>query len=314
MSIQKLAPSEVWLSFDDRYLWPALVCIYTGKLNSESQVKWIIAFDHRNLSLKSHQILEDFASYFKVDLDFVELVVDDNYIHSEDMSKFVYTRLILADTLPETFIFMDVDILLLFGWEEIFKLNEIPHGIILSAALEEKDIETKNQAVLISGEAYFNAGIMRINPVEWRSQNLNLRYKELLSEYSIRNFEFEDQDILNFLCFDRFEILSSEYNFAPNTKQHILQTKAKIIHFKGLDKPWKVPSLQRPHFINEKKWYPQGYFPLYWETEKNLLKEAYSLSKEFRKELKKIQAKARDKNDLSLKRLLRILKQFTPKN
>jgi lipopolysaccharide biosynthesis glycosyltransferase len=102
------------------------------------------------LNSKSRQLLIEFATYFSIELDFVELVVDDNYIHSQNMSKMVYARFQMADTLSETFTFMDVDTLLLPGWDEIFKLNEIPDGIVLRAAIEEKDMATENQAILIS--------------------------------------------------------------------------------------------------------------------------------------------------------------------
>jgi lipopolysaccharide biosynthesis glycosyltransferase len=310
-------PSNVYLAFEDNYLWPALAHLFSGNLNSESQIKWKIVFDHRNLNLKSRKVLIEFATYFSIELDFVELVVDDNYIHSQNMSNMVYARFQLADSLSETFTFMDVDTVLLPGWDEILKLNEIPDGIVLRAAIEKKDMATENQAILITrggGGGYFNAGIMILNPIAWRGYGLHLRYKELLSKYRLLKFEFEDQDIFNFLCFDKFEVLNSEFNFSPNSKQHVSQASAKIIHFKGLDKPWKVPSLNRPPFVNGGKWFPTGFFPLYWEMEQKLLANAFFLSEEFGIELEKIRKKAQDKNDLSLKRLLRIFKRFILKN
>jgi lipopolysaccharide biosynthesis glycosyltransferase len=155
---------------------------------------------------------------------------------------------------------------------------------------------------------------MSLNPIAWRGHGLDLRYKELLSKYRLLKFEFKDQDIFNFLCFDKFEVLNSEFNFAPNSKQHVSQANAKILHFKGLDKPWKVPSLNRPPFVNGGKWFPTGFFPLYWEMEQKLMANAFFLSEEFGIELEKIRIKAQGNNDLSLKRILRIFKRFILKN
>lgn len=105
---------------------------------------------------------------------------------------------------------------------------------------------------------YINADVVIVNLNETRN---NLSFKKFLKLYLQNKFICWDQDTINF-CFNhkiKFQDYSL-YNYFPNLKiknhDDIVEfNKAKIIHFAGGPKPWRVPICEAKNYIGVKEWY-----------------------------------------------------------
>lgn len=139
-----------------------------------------------------------------------------------------YYRLIIDQLLPEDVkyaAYLDVDMLVLGDIRNLFDQHKL-EGKVLGAVLdiginyveEGKDEQAyiydyykDNPAefIKISKLNYFNAGMLLINLQEWRNQHITHKSLECAQTVELK---FHDQDILNYVCKDRVELLDLSWN------------------------------------------------------------------------------------------------------
>jgi len=95
---------------------------------------------------------------------------------------------------------------------------------------------------MLKSNSYFNAGVMIINYDLWIKNNCKnslLNATELLYE----KVNFWDQDILNFVFDEKYNVLSNNLNFPAeiNNKEFTRDLRSVIfLHYSGSNKPWTV--------------------------------------------------------------------------
>ncbi len=99
---------------------------------------------------------------------------------------------------------------------------------------------------------YFNAGFLVLNLKSWRKENLE---NQLIGFFLLKNEKllFNEQDALCFVCRGRILELPYSYNAHPSfldTPSFPSIKEARMLHFWGDDKPWKLLSV-----IGAKKWH-----------------------------------------------------------
>ncbi len=99
---------------------------------------------------------------------------------------------------------------------------------------------------------YFNAGFLVLNLKSWRKENLE---NQLIGFFLLKNEKllFSEQDALCFVCRGRILELPYSYNAHPSfldTPSFPSIKEARMLHFWGDDKPWKLLSV-----IGAKKWH-----------------------------------------------------------
>lgn len=162
-------------------------------------------------------------------------------------SMVTYGRICLASLLPlhDKAIYLDCDIIVKANLGALLGLltEDTPlladcSGIIRNAL--DRDFFT-SEGISIN-DNYFNSGVLALNLVVWRSQDLverclqfaRLRGSELVSH---------DQTLLNFLFHDTVGNFPSKYNIQchPDFDSNSILLDG-VYHFAGLPKPWDLGS------------------------------------------------------------------------
>lgn len=141
-----------------------------------------------------------------------------------------YYRLIMDRFIPhdvERAVYLDIDMLVLDDIRKLFHENPLDNKVLgvifdLGATNNKTDEELHNpyihayykdnseHVINIPKTKYFNAGVLLINLVEWRKQNIGQKCLELASKI---NVQYHDQDLLNIVCLDKVCFINVAWNF-----------------------------------------------------------------------------------------------------
>lgn len=298
--------------FDDGYLWPWIVHLFSGEKSRERQVHRAVVITDYNLNAKSKALILEVADWLKVSITFIDLKLPADLPISHHFTEISYARIVLADTLETTFIWLDVDTLLLPGWDSLLAFPE-PDGIFVTRSALEDRIHiagSLNQAVLRAGNSYFNSGVMQINPVAWRQKGFNHRWQKLLEEYESRGFQWVDQCVLNFLLFESNMVLPAAFNFFPDPGD-ANTAEPHVVHYKGSNKPWMVAPLERNRFISRLAGRPHNWFAVYWKIEGELIASARAHSEDLGEKLRRLQSGQWLPRDFSISRVVRVSRRLS---
>ena len=165
-----------------------------------------------------------------------------------------YYRLLIGELLPNEIdkcIYLDSDICVCKDLSELFNIDIKDNYIagVVSPVYyfsEKKHCERLN---LPSMKQYLNAGMLIMNLKQIRKDNMTKKFIDLTK----RNFDSQDQDVLNVACYGRIMTLPPKYNaqvfrLKENNplltelykKKDIIEAKTipYIIHYSNKRKPW----------------------------------------------------------------------------
>lgn len=315
MSYSSSVPTQLLVSgFDDAYLWPWIVQVFSGEKSREREVHRAIAVTPDSLCGESKEVILEVAEWLKVSVTFLELQLPPVLPVSHHFTEMSYARIVLADTLENTFVWLDADTLLLPGWDHLLDFPEPAGGFVIRAALEDGNKErtagSLNQAVLRAGKSYFNSGVAQINPLAWRQKGLNHQWKQLLEEYESRGFQWVDQCVLNFLLFGFNLVLPAGFNFSPDSGDANI-AEPHVIHYKGSNKPWMVAPLERNRFMSRLAGRPHNWFAFYWKIEGELIASAKAHSEDLGEKLRRLQSGQWPPRDFSISRVVRVSRRLS---
>jgi lipopolysaccharide biosynthesis glycosyltransferase len=87
---------------------------------------------------------------------------------------------------------------------------------------------------------------MWLSPSNWKKFKLDQAWKDVVRRESELGLEFIDQDILNYLLFDKVEIMSKRLNYITGDF-HL--NDPLITHFAGYPKPWVLSPKAKAMYI-----------------------------------------------------------------
>ena len=165
-----------------------------------------------------------------------------------------YYRLLIGDVLPieiDKCIYLDIDICVCKDLSEIFKIDIKDNYIagVVSPIYYFYEKEHCKRLNLPSMKQYLNAGMLIMNLKQIRKDNMT----NIFIELSKRNYESQDQDVLNIACYGKILTLPPKYNAQvlklkennPFLKdlykeKDIIEAKNSpyIIHYSNKRKPW----------------------------------------------------------------------------
>jgi lipopolysaccharide biosynthesis glycosyltransferase len=170
------------------------------------------------------------------------------------ISSATYARFLMTNSLPEEIskvLYLDADILVL---DDLGSLCETDlGGAVLGAVVDERvttHIKMGNTSLgglpLPYVPDYFNAGVLLIDLVKWRTERISEKAIEYLELYP--HSAFSDQDALNFACDGKWKRVPSRWNYYQIDLKKSLSDlsdtqRPGIIHFQGWSKPWDPGSL-----------------------------------------------------------------------
>jgi len=223
---------------DDKYVWPLLVTMYSGKKTNPEFKKCHIAFDPLELSSSNRIAIKRMAKIMGIQVQFVKISLAFNGFALGHISNSAFLRLSLPEKLNQNFLWLDSDLLLLQGWNSLF--SEL--SVLID---DDKPISVRkhwpfgrslqNRAIIESGDGYFNSGVLLVNIKKWNSMGLDQKALKTLEKYQEYNFEWADQCVLNFIIKNEYTRLNETFNTPPHEYD---QARTKILHFAGSVKPW----------------------------------------------------------------------------
>ena len=165
-----------------------------------------------------------------------------------------YYRLLIADLLPNEIdkcIYLDVDICVCKDLTDLFNIDIKDNYIagVVSPVYFFNEKKHCKRLNLTSMKQYINAGVLIMNLKQIRKDNITKKFIKL----SKKNFESQDQDVLNVACYGKILTLPPKYNvqvlkFKDNNpllrelykEKDIIEAKNTpyIIHYSNKRKPW----------------------------------------------------------------------------
>jgi lipopolysaccharide biosynthesis glycosyltransferase len=236
--IQNLKDHQIYFGVDDNYVWPLLVTIYSAKKSYQSLRSVNLVYDSSQLSTQNRDLVVKAVKSIGLTIILKEVKLLEVVDFHSHLSKSAILRLSIPDQTKKLILWLDSDLLLLEGWNEILAFGEkINDSNFILAARKHWDFErsANNLSLIKSGQFYFNSGVMLINCKLWKKLKISIEVSYLISRYSDFHFEWADQCVLNYLIGNEYSEISKEFN-APTNEYLVNETR--ILHFAGSNKPW----------------------------------------------------------------------------
>ncbi len=174
------------------------------------------------------------------------------------ISRASYLRLSIPDVIEsDRVIYLDCDLLIR---KDIKQLWDIPlHGAAAGAVLDmdcpkvSREYNDRMHRLFgaATGQSNFNAGVLSLDLVQWRAEELSSRVKGVIERF--KSTIGMDQDAINLALAGRIQRFPDEWNVQPElfgdrvrhlSKEEcaILHTDPAIVHFASPEKPWQSGS------------------------------------------------------------------------
>jgi len=171
--------------------------------------------------------------------------------YAERLNQTTYYRFVLPNIIPRTIsklLYLDSDMLALADVGEIY---DYPLKSLLGAVEDTSLCRQSRWSELgYANPVYVNAGLLLIDCNGWRERGISER---LLSHLNCdKQYDYNDQDILNIELNKEVTLLSNEWNCQTALiRTNYAQIKPKVLHFTGVEKPWHISS---EHEYKEAYW------------------------------------------------------------
>lgn len=233
-----MAYSGIATACDVNYLPYLKVLIHQLDIYSTNRNLFIL-FDGPEKNITE---IEQFVSKYSFNARIIQvnglLDLNDQMQHERHVSRVTYARLLMSDLLPsevQLVLYLDIDILIMREIDSLFKVQlKSPLAGVL---------ELDGNGFKLFGDSdsnYFNAGVLLIDLDYWKKKDLNSEVFSVLEKRSSLNFQ--DQDILNLIFQDNWQLLPMTANVFVDNLQAPMKLVGlehpMIIHFNGPQKPW----------------------------------------------------------------------------
>ncbi|MCH5249284.1 MAG: glycosyltransferase family 8 protein [Lachnospiraceae bacterium] len=191
------------------------------------------------------------------DLKFINVgnIFNDVTMQLKTVTRPTFFRLLAPQLLSEDrCIYLDTDVVVLADLQELYDFSLADNyvagvkapGYILMSFKEEYC----KQALLPDLDQYINAGVLLMNLDKMRQDEVVVQFLNRLP----MNMEFQDQDIINSVCYGKIKFLQFKYNVMSKyahwsvkdyngiyseTELRSAWNEPKIIHYADRFKPWK---------------------------------------------------------------------------
>jgi len=257
---------SIAFSFDAKYYRQATVAIATLLNSSNVDTRYDIyclCSDDVDKKIQSEILSILSKQFLGFTIEFVPCSISDNAFEIRGISKVTYNRLLLPDLLPKVdkIIYSDVDVIFRADLLELYKTDIGGHfiGACIDISLNSKKrfMNFLKNAYMWKEEfmhrrgKYMHAGFLVMNLKELRKQNIQKEWKRHLG----KRYYFQDMDIINITCKDKFYTLPSYYSHNPadiSTGKHIEASSTHMIPVCDLDKYLHDPAVI--HYAGVKPW------------------------------------------------------------
>ena len=178
------------------------------------------------------------------------------------LHRAVLLRILLPSLVSEEIkriIYMDVDMLCLKQLDELWTRDM--KGNIIAAAMQRPD-KKKSESLNLSKNKLLAAGLMLIDVVAWKKNDITKKVFKCFQKYSERFLAIEE-DALNMVIDGEFLEIGDRFNFCievNNPLRCIINKDVIVLHFFQESKPWTkgcIPEIHKLYwkFVNLSLWH-----------------------------------------------------------
>ena len=236
----------IFFSTDDNYIPYLDVAIRSLIQNASKDHNYRIIILNTGLSVEGVEMIKENESERFI-IEFKDISGEVEGIRAQlrnvyHFSIVTYYRLFIASLFPEydKIVYLDCDLVVL---GDIAKLYNTPIGEnILGAVPDQYVCNTEEfrtyaeKAIGVDPDTYFNAGVLIINLEQFRKNDIEKKFTDLISDYDFDLLD-PDQAYLNYLCFSKTYYLPNGWNKAPT--EIPCEGEKNIVHYNLYKKPWQ---------------------------------------------------------------------------
>lgn len=242
---------NIVFSSDDNYVRHLAASMVSIMENNREEEKINIYVLNVGLSEENIKKLTDTVKKYNREIFIVDFSnIKERFNNSEvpvgSFSIETYTRLFLAEALPETehrAMWIDCDTSVLGSIHDMYYCDMGDNAIAVVIDQPNFGLAVSRKDADITDGVYFNAGIFVANLDVWRREQASKQFVEFFFE-SKGTFIFPDQSILNHVFHDKLYMLSLKYNVI---------TPSFFLSYKKMVEKWGGPFYSKEEFIEGKR-------------------------------------------------------------
>ncbi len=266
-----MKPVPIAFAFDNNLLMPAGVCISSLLRNACQDTFYDIFILHsekRDFDKTQFELFENI--YKNCQINFVP-VGDcfDNAFEIRGITSAAYYRLLIPELIPQydKVIYSDVDIIFRDDLSELYSFdiesNYIAATYDLGLNLSDDGKKYISSVPGLKQGEYIQSGFLVINSKEIRKDNLVEQFKK----EALKNYRYQDQDILNIICGDKKYILPIRYNMTDYTFNYLMNYPNQIEQYATKDEIDIAKQFGTLHFNGHKPWKKYSVnFDVWWQN------------------------------------------------
>ena len=252
--MDKDSPYHIYFCMDGHgYLPPSAVAMVSILINFKKDCRICFHIVHSDLLPADYERLLKMRNVRAFELELISVQRDDyqKWVEGQDMGWLTvgsYYRFGIPDVSPESVsrvLYLDSDIVVDGDLSELW---DIDLSGCYAGVVEEFGHKNKLETLGLKNNRYFNAGVVLMNMDEIRKSH----FLEEAYAYWQRNRKhvmYHDQDVLNGIWSGKVKYMeprfnATRYNFIKRRKFKTWGfpkiMNPVIIHYTGIDKPWKV--------------------------------------------------------------------------
>lgn len=236
----------IFFACDNNFVKYTVVSMKSIMCNASAEYNYRIHILHMDIDEEQQKKINEMAEEnFEICFENVKQYLDsvsDKLPIRDYYSKTTYYRMFIAEMFPEydKAIYIDSDTIVLGDLSELY-IKELGDNYV-GAAKEQAMVQvdaygTYVEKVLgIDRNNYFNAGVLLINCIAFRKNNILEKFIELLDVYTF--VVTQDEDYLNLLCHNRVLWIEQQWNTEVFGEIAYDESKFKVLHYIMVSKPW----------------------------------------------------------------------------
>ena len=251
-------------AFDRNYNTQAFVSIYSVLQNVTEKINLFLILDETNKNLnipKKIKKHKNINSIIKKEINIKENLYNLDNAH---VSRATFYRLFLSDLYDDDldFVYLDSDIVCVNDPSQIIKtqfleIKKNNNFIGFADELYRHQYEEPFKRLNMSGNKYFNAGVMLVNLMNWNKNNLTEKSKLYINELQ-NKAKYWDQDILNSLIDGNYLSLLPELNYRTSYIDQKTELDSQIfIHYSGKSKPWDIGGILEEFSLEYQRYFEE---------------------------------------------------------
>lgn len=236
----------IFFSTDDNYIPYLDVAIRSLVTNASKDYSYRIIVLNTGIKEENiNKVKMNECSGFSIDFIDISKQVENIKSCFKNVYHFsiaTYYRLFIASLFPQydKILYLDCDLVVLGDISGLYH-TELG-GNILGAVVDHFVVTTKEfrmyaeKAIGVNSDTYFNAGVLVINLDEFRKNDIEKNFINLITEHDFDLLD-PDQAYLNYLCYGKTQLLPNGWNKTP--AEIFCEGDKNIVHYNLYKKPWQ---------------------------------------------------------------------------